>query len=243
MKAAPVPIASALVYDAFVILPIVVAFLLWFFHRRARVEVRGGGPSALAFGVGMFLWLWATGGIGLSGVLGRFDVSPLPFVLTLALTIGLSFYVGLSRIGATLATLPLAWLVGLNVFRFPLEIVMHRAAVEGVMPEQMSYTGWNFDILTGITALLLAPAIAIGRVPRWVITVWNTLGAALLLNIVAIAIASSPLFRAFGKAPHKTNTFVVFFPYLWLPTILVATAIVLHIVIARALRAASKSEA
>jgi hypothetical protein len=237
LKNAPPPVASELVYDAFVALPIVVTFLLWFLHRRARPEVRGGGPSALAFGVFLFLWLWTTGGIGLSGVLGRFDLTPPPFVLLMVLTLGLAFYAGLSRLGATLAAIPLAWLVGLQAFRFPLEIVMHRAAVERVMPEQMSYTGWNFDILTGITALLLAPAIATGVAPRRLIAVWNVLGAALLLNIMTIAMASSPLFRAFGKAPHKTNTFVAFFPYVWLPTVLVAIAIVLHIAIARGLRA------
>ena len=96
-------------------------------------------------------------------VLGRFDLTPPPFVVLLLVTLLVCVYFGLSRIGATLAAVPLAWLVGLQAFRFPLELVMHRAAVEGVMPEQMSYTGWNFDILTGITALLLAPAIAFGR--------------------------------------------------------------------------------
>ncbi len=59
--------------------------------------------------------------------------------------------------------------------------------------------------------------------------------------MVSIAFASTPVFRAFGKAPHKVNTFVAFFPYVWLPTVLVATAIVLHIATARALRAAPES--
>lgn len=32
---------------------------------------------------------------------------------------------------------------------------MNRAAEEGVMPVQMSYSGFNFDILTGLSALIL----------------------------------------------------------------------------------------
>jgi len=238
MKSAPIPIASALVYYAFVALPIVMTFLMCLVHRRVRPQVRGG-PSSLGVSAFAFLWLWATGGIGLSGVLGRFDLMPPPFVVLLFITLLVCVYFGLSRTGATLAAVPLAWLVGLQAFRLPLELVMHRAAVEGVMPEQMSYTGWNFDILTGVTALLLAPAIAGGRVPRWAIAAWNALGALLLLNVVTIAIVSTPVFQAFGKAPHKVNTFVAFFPYVWLPTVLVATAIVLHIATARALRTTS----
>ncbi|MDX1982954.1 MAG: hypothetical protein SFV51_21975 [Bryobacteraceae bacterium] len=38
----------------------------------------------------------------------------------------------------------------------PLELVMHHAAAEGRMPVQMSYSGWNFDIVTGITAIPVA---------------------------------------------------------------------------------------
>ena len=236
MNGPAAPVASFLVYEGFLVLPIGVALLLWLFHRRARVRMRGG-PSALSFGVAMFLWLWATGGLGLSGILGRSDLRPPPVAILAFLTLLLASYVGLSRVGAALATLPLSWLVALNAFRFPLELLMHQAAVEGVMPKQMSYAGWNFDILTGVSAILLAPAIAVGRVPRWVLGLWNALGALLLLNIVLVAGASTPLFRAFGKAPGKLNTFVAFFPYVWLPTVLVATAMVLHIVIARALRA------
>lgn len=242
MNGPAAPAASFLLYEGFLVLPVVVALVLWLFHRRARVRMRGG-PSALTVGVGMFLWLWATGGLALSGILGRFDIRPAPFAVLMVLTVLLAAYVGLSRVGAALATLPLSWLVGLNAFRFPLELLMHQAVTEGVMPKQMSYTGWNFDILTGVTAMALAPAIAAGRVPRWAIGVWNALGAALLLNVVTIAVASTPLFGAFGKAPHKLNTFVAFFPYVWLPTVLVATALVLHIVIARALRSRSRDVA
>ncbi len=32
---------------------------------------------------------------------------------------------------------------------------MNRAAEEGVMPVQMSYSGFNFDILTGLLGLFL----------------------------------------------------------------------------------------
>ena len=33
---------------------------------------------------------------------------------------------------------------------------MHRAATEGVMPMQMSYSGQNLDIVSGVTAIVVA---------------------------------------------------------------------------------------
>ena len=105
MKSAPVPIASDLVYYSFVVLPIVVTFLMCLVHRRARPLVRGG-PSSLGVSAFAFLWLWGTGGIGLSGVLGRFDLTPPPFVVLVFITLFVCVYFGLSRIGATFAALP-----------------------------------------------------------------------------------------------------------------------------------------
>ena len=52
--------------------------------------------------------------------------------------------------------LPLVALIGFQAFRLPLELVMHRAAAAGIMPNVMMFTGYNFDIVTGATALPLA---------------------------------------------------------------------------------------
>jgi hypothetical protein len=236
MKNLPVPQASLAVTVTFVVLPLLVSFLLWFFYRRGR-HAESAQASSFGFGVALFLWLWVTAGISLSGVLTRFDMEPPPFAILIAATFALSVYAGFSHVGATLARVPLAWLVGLNAFRLPLELAMHEAARQRVMPEQMSFTGWNFDILTGVSALLLSPLIASGRVSRAMVAVWNAAGALLLANVVTIALLSTPVIRAFGKGRHM-NTFVAFFPYVWLPAVLVAAAIILHIVIWRVLREA-----
>jgi hypothetical protein len=63
---------------------------------------------------------------------------------------------------------------------------MHRAYVEGVMPVQMSYSGLNYDILTGITAGVLGFWLYRGRVPRWIVASWNLFGFALLVNVVIL---------------------------------------------------------
>jgi len=228
------PAASAFVEGAFAVLPVIVFLAVWGLHRTALAKTRKG-PSSVAVGAGLFLWLWGTAGVALSGLLSRFDLRPQPFGILIVAVLVASCFFGLSRIGGTLSVLPLSWLVGLQAFRLPLELVMHRAAGEGVMPAQMSYSGWNFDILTGATALLLAPAIARGMVPRWVIVAWNVVGAILLANVVTIAILSSPMVHAFGTAPREVNTFVACFPFVWLPTVLVSTALAFHIIVARAL--------
>jgi fructose-specific phosphotransferase system IIC component len=110
---------------------------------------------------------------------------------------------------------------------------MHRAYVEGIMPVQMSYSGFNYDILTGITAGALGFWLHRRRVPRWVVASWNLLGFLLLVNVVTIAIVSTPVFRWFGN--ERLNVFVTYPPFVWLPAILVPAALMGHILVWRRL--------
>lgn len=187
-----------------------------------------GKPEALRFGLGAALWLLASAGLGYVGFFAHFDRVPPPFLFLLVPTLLLPLGLARSRIGVALGRAPLAFLVGLQSFRLPLELVMHRAAADGTMPEQMTFTGANFDIVTGSTAIVVALLAARGYAPRWLLLAWNALGTVLLLTILGIAIASLPAFAAFGRAPERLNTWVAYFPYVWLPASLVSTAVLGH---------------
>jgi hypothetical protein len=236
----PLPQPSAPVVVAFIALAAGVAAALPLLLYRADLDT--GVPAkearrrALIVAALAGAWMLTTALLSHLGVI-RFE-RDFPNALLVFPAVGaLGFSIGLSSVGRRLAAgAPLALLVGLQGFRLPLELAMHQAAVEGVMPVQMSYSGNNFDIVTGATALLLAPVIARGRAPKWLIFGWNVLGVLLLLNILAVAALSTPtVLRRFHDEP--ANVFVEQFPFIWLPTVLVVTAIWGHIVIFRALRA------
>lgn len=191
--------------------------------------------AALA-AAGLALWMSAGWMLAARGILARFDSSPPPFLIFVALSVVGAVAAGRSRVGRRLSSeLPLAALVGMQSFRLPLELVMHRAAREGVMPEQMTWTGNNFDIATGIGAALLAIWLGVGHPPRAWLWLWNVLGLALLANVVGVAIASLPPIHAFGTEPRFLNTWVAYPPYVWLPTILVPSALLGHLLITRRL--------
>ncbi len=198
--------------------------------------VRRAAAAALAIG----LWMAGTGAVAGSGLLARFDLRPPPFGVMVVVMIVLGLLVGFSRIGDRLGQLPLAWLVAAQGFRLPLELVMHRAADEGVMPVQMSFSGYNFDIVTGTLALVVALLYARGIVSTKVVAAWNILGFVLLTVIVGIAFVSTPTVGAFGTEPRQLNTWVAYFPFVWLASVLVAAALVGHVVIQRKLMGRSR---
>jgi hypothetical protein len=172
-----------------------------------------------------------------SGILSQFDSFPPPMLIMIALVFVVSFAVGLSPFGrAAAAELSFAALIGLQGFRLPLELVMHHAGSVGIMPGQLSYSGYNFDIVTGVGALLIFTLLKTGQaVSRSILWIWNVWGSFCLVVIAIIAITTSPVLRLFGDEPRNLNTWVVYFPYVWLPVVLVSVAISSHVVITRKL--------
>lgn len=193
---------------------------------------------ALGLAVGLAAWMAITAGAAASGLLARFDWTPPPMAGLMVLVFVLALGTAGSGAGAALARAPLATLVGLQAFRLPLELLMHRAAVVGIMPPELSYSGYNFDVATGAGALMLWFLLEAGvAVPRAVLWIWNLWGLACLGVITVIAAAASPMVRAFGDDPAHLNTWVLHLPYVWLPAVLVVVALAGHIVVSRALLA------
>lgn len=196
-----------------------------------RVHARMGARAAV------LAWMAMFAALAESGKLLRFDVRPPPLLLAMVSFLVSGVGLAMSRIGTTFArALPISWLVAAQSFRLPLEIVMHQAAREGVMPVEMSFSGYNFDIVTGITALVVGYLEHRGRSSDALVFAWNVLGSVLLTIIVSIAVLASPMVRAFGDEPEHVNTFIGRFPFIWLGTVLVASAAFGHVVIFRALK-------
>ena len=234
------PVSFAALERPFSLLPVVLALLLvtgvFVAWRRTGASVRRSTLAAAAVTLGLVVWMAATYAAAAFGVL-RFPPAPPTMIVVFALMLMLSVGLGISPVGRRLAAgLPLSVLVGVQGFRLPLELLMHRAYDYGLMPRQMSYSGLNVDILTGVTALVVGPLLATGHAGIRTARAWNLLGALLLVNIVTVAMLSAPTpFRVFREGP--ANVWITAAPYVWLPSVMVAFAILGHIVIYRRLRA------
>ena len=184
---------------------------------------------------GSLVWLIATWIMASRGTFRLWvEFTPPPFaylvigILTLAMAIAAGSY------GARLALgLPLWVLVGFQAFRLPLELAMHEMYERGVMPVQMSYSGLNFDIVTGITGILVAVLVRRGRAGRRLVMAWNLVGLALLVNIITVSILSTPRIQYWG--PRRVNFFVGYPPFVWLPAVMVLAALAGHLLVFRAL--------
>jgi hypothetical protein len=183
------------------------------------------------------VWIVIPGLLAKAGALDRYAPLPPPALVVIALVTAFTVGLAVSPIGGRLAAgVPLAALVGFQVFRVPVELLLHRLFAEGVVPIQMTYLGRNLDILSGLTAALVAAWLAGGRRSRGLVLAWNVLGMVRLANIIGIAALSTPTpFRQFLTEP--ANRLPSMFPYVWLPTCLVQAALLGHLLVFHALGA------
>ena len=221
---------------AFVLLPVIMAAVfVWGVAAawRNTGEAASAARAALCAAAGALIWMGITLVIADRGVLLNWQATPPPLALLVVSILALGIAIAFSPVGTRLARLPLWALVAVQAFRLPLEMAMHALVSRGIMPEQMSYSGLNFDVLTGVSAIVVAALVAAGIGGRRLVALWNVAGLALLVNIVTVAILSTPRFAMFGQ--DRLNVFIAYAPFIWLPTILVLAALAGHLVIFRAI--------
>jgi hypothetical protein len=214
---------------------------------RSAAPARPGPREGLVIVASFLVWLIIPGALAKAGLLDRWTL-PAPALVLVGVATVFTTALAFSPFGTRLlAAVPLFALVGFQFFRVPVELLLHRLYADGVIPVQMTYSGRNFDIVSGLTAAAVGMVLAVGGGSRRLVLGWNFLGLALLGNIVIIALLSTPVpFRTFLNEP--ANRLPGVFPYVWLPTMLVQAALFGHLLVFRALargalRAAAKASA
>ena len=122
----------------------------------------------------------------------------------------------------------------ISIVRIPVEFVLLWLAVNKLVPEELTFEGRNFDILSGITAVFVAFAFVKEIVGRKVLLVWNIGALILLVLIVSQAVLSLPTpFQQIGL--EQPNIGVLLFPFNWLPAFVVPVVFFSHFVSIRQL--------
>ena len=190
--------------------------------RRVTVRVALGATA----------WLGFTAWVSASGLLERAMLPP-PLALFAAGSMAFCVGAAFSPLGARLVQgVPIAALIAAQGFRLPLEIVLHAWKDQGVLPIQMTFEGHNFDIVSGVLALLVGAWLWRRKPPRGVIWTFNIVASILLLVVATIAVLSSPLpIRQYLNDPPVLLAFHA--PYGWIIPACVGGALFGHILVFR----------
>lgn len=177
------------------------------------------------------LWLSALALLASQGFFLKLDTFPprillAPLLPTLAIGALYGTQAGRSfREGASLEML--TWL---HTIRLPIELLLYALYINGQIPERMTFEGGNLDILTGLTAPLMAYLVFVKKSlsGHWLLG-WNVVAVGLLLNVVIPALLSAPLpFQTMSLS--QPNVAVLKMPFVWLPGYVVPVVVLSHLI-------------
>lgn len=183
-------------------------------------------------GIGFVLWLVLQWYLAYSGFYIEVSTKPWRFLLAAPPALLLILAIFVSKKGRSwIQTLRLKTLTLIHIVRIPVELVMYWLFLYKMVPELMTFSGRNFDILAGITAPFIYYFVFFKmRISKKVLLIWNIICLLLLLNIVVNAILSTPTsFQQF--AFDQPNMAILYFPLIWLPTFIVPVVLFSHFVV------------
>ncbi|WP_299529157.1 hypothetical protein [Ulvibacterium sp.] len=180
----------------------------------------------------LFILIWGSlvGILGLNGFYLEQDTIPPRFVFLLGPVLLFVLLLPITKKGKRfMENLDLKWLTLVHVVRIPVELVLYSVFLEGLVPKLMTFEGYNFDILSGLSAPILYYLVFVNKkVNLNGLLLWNMVCLGLLLNILTIAVLS-------GQTPFQKMAFdqpnigVTYFPLVWLPTIIVPLVFLSHL--------------
>jgi hypothetical protein len=181
----------------------------------------------------LFGWFLIPTLLAYAGITQAWELRPPAMLLLMALQSALIPYlVFKTPIGRNLATaLPQSALLGIQIIRFPLEVIMAAMACHQLLPLEMTFLGWNFDIFTGIVALPLAIWVAFrGEIKsRLPILIFNVLGLTFATWAAGMGVLSTPS-PAHLLDLSMDNRYIAHFPWIGLPFVILPMAFIAHLV-------------
>ena len=129
----------------------------------------------------------------------------------------------------------LKWLTLAHTVRVGVECVLFLLFADKLVPKLVTFAGFNYDILVGLTApLVLYFGLHKKKLSNRALIIWNFVGLCLLLNVLIKAILSAPFsFQQFGR--EQPNIAVFYFPFIWLPGFIVPFVLFCHLISIRKL--------
>jgi len=176
-------------------------------------------------------WLLYAGALGYERVIGSRSPPGPVFLLAPVFIFMAVFLVRSKGVRAFAFRVPVALLIGLQVFRVFVEITLYGLHQMRLVPRMLTFEGANFDILVGLSAPLVAWLYASHRLSDAAVRAWCWAGIVLLANIIL----RNLLTFSGALKTEMPNTGIGLFPFTFIPGFLAPLALFLHVLLLRSL--------
>jgi hypothetical protein len=191
----------------------------------------------------LITWLALQSAIALTGFFAVTDTLPPRFIFLIGIPlIAMTILFSTAKGKIFVDSFNVGQLTLLHSIRIAVELVLFWLFLQKTMPRLMTIEGRNFDLVSGVTAPLV---YYFGFVKRKLgvgpMLAWNFICLFILLFTVSNAVLSAPTpLQKFGFGQPTIAVF--YFPFVWLPGVVVPVVIFSHLITIRSLIQRIKSK-
>ncbi len=181
----------------------------------------------------LFLVLWQAYifALGQTDILNSFELPP-RFVILLILPAFLftGIFIYKNRNNSWLRQIPKSWLVYMQGFRIIVETLFVFAAARGILHPNVTIEGYNYDIIIGITAPIVA-FLAFGKkvISEKTVIAWNYLGLLVLASVIFVFLTTTFFPGLYGSTSDLMPMEFTNYPYTLIAGFLMPVAVFMHI--------------
>lgn len=198
---------------------IAAAACLWLFYNALKTI---GNKPALAIILALLGWTVLQSILGYLGCYRHYENVPPKLLLygILPITTAIAVMLMYAPTRKNLIKINIEALTWIHIIRIPVELCLFWLFLVKMIPQQMTFEGKNFDILSGLSVpFVIYYGIRKRRVNRIFLLWWNIISLLSLLTIITIAVLSAPFpFQQLGTL--QPNVAIFYFPFVLLPTLI-----------------------
>lgn len=178
----------------------------------------------------LLLWMLIAAAISFSGFLRVTHTTPPRFaVIILPPLLSVITIFNTAKGNAFINSLNIKTLTLLHSVRILVEIVLFWLFLHKAMPQLMTFEGRNFDIVSGLSAPVIYYGFIKNKISTKALLLWNIVCLLILAVAVTNAILSAPsVFQQF--AFDQPTVAILYFPFVWLPAVVVPLVYFSHLV-------------
>ena len=220
---------------AFILLTVALAIALFacaaFSASRAYTRVSEEKKFNIRIAIVLFAWLLYVSLLSLRGVFTAATLPPrIPLLLVLPAFISFFYFFSNAKLKKIIDATPASLPVYIQSFRVFVELLILGLSMQGLLPKAATFEGYNFDIIIGITAPLVAFFIAgKGNGNKFFMLIWNVAGLGTLSVVVFILLSHAYFPAMWGQSASILDKGLGVFPFTFLASFLMPVAVFLHV--------------
>ncbi len=180
---------------------------------------------------GLLLWQIYLFLLGQSGILVDFSFPP-RFVLLMILPafIFIGTFLRRNKKAKWIQVIPPSWLVGYQAFRIIIETLFVYSVVAGLLHQNVTIEGYNFDMVFAFTAIIMLFVLYRSKtLPKRLLLAWNYAGLLVIASIIFLFLTTIYTPEIYGPDTAPFPTDFGWYPYVLVPGFLMPSAVFVHV--------------